>query len=280
VAGGGSGSLREYDKIADRIKQHRQARPNSVAVVEGDSDERIINRTVSSEIDVFRAGTRDVVVDVARSLRRFKLARIVCIVDRDFDDLVEEAESEGLQLVAYDGADLESMLVMTSAFDGLLDEVASAEKLTAFGGVDAVRSKLIELVIPMAAMRRENAVLRHGVKFDGVKLQDRLKPKDLRLNYDSVVDALRIARSDARTAMRDAAAKGEARACPVSGLPMFRGKDALAVLSAFLWAAIATNPKADVAPNLLIKSLRLGARRVDVRHTRWFNSVETALQVA
>src|SRR6266487_3311642 len=131
-------SLREYDRLADRIRLHRQVDPRPIIVVEGPSDDRFCKRVISPDIAmIFIAGTRSAVIATAATVASYKLDQIACVVDRDFDDVVADAERAGLPIAAYDSADLEAMLIESPAFQDMLLELGSAEKLHTFGGVDA-----------------------------------------------------------------------------------------------------------------------------------------------
>lgn len=118
-------SLRAYDRVADRIRLHRQVDKRSVILVEGPADRRLVKRLVADRAAVvFMGNTRDDVLAAARDSVKLGLDRVVCVVDRDFDDAVADAKAEGLPVVGYDGADLEDMLAHSPSLDRLLGELA------------------------------------------------------------------------------------------------------------------------------------------------------------
>jgi hypothetical protein len=251
-------------------------------VVEGTSDEHFSQRILPEGIDIFIAGTRDTVLVTAHEVRAHGLTQVACLVDRDFDDVVGKAIAAGLPVVAYDGADLECMLFMSPALHTLLREFASDVKLKSFGGPEAVRRTILELVLPVARLRRANATHRWGVNFDGVDFGDRIKVSNLRLDLGPLADALLAASLGPSTTRKDlieAARTSDAPECPQSGCPMVRGKDALAALGVALRRKLGNLQKPEAHHDRLAKVLRVAADRPDLQQTIWYQRVVEALAI-
>src|SRR5690242_3355643 len=103
-------ALRGFDRLADRLRLHRQVDDRPIAVVEGPADARFLERVIpDGALAVFEAGSRDEVLSAAQELAQSPIDRVACVVDRDFDDEVAEAEASGWPVAPYDGGDLEAM---------------------------------------------------------------------------------------------------------------------------------------------------------------------------
>lgn len=183
-------SIRELDSLSDRIKLHRQRDPRGILVVEGPSDERFIERLAPRRWAVFPAGTRNVVISTIEDVIRLHVDRVAGLVDRDFDDVVLSASGRGVPIFWYETADLEGHLVLTEAFDHLLHELASKQKLASYGGVPAVREKAISTAIEVAVLRAANCTNGWCLPFDGVDLSKKIDRDTLSLKRLSFCQAL------------------------------------------------------------------------------------------
>lgn len=276
-------SLKQYDLIADRIRLHRQVSVRPVLVVEGPTDEQFCERVLPVAMDTFVATTRGNVLAVAQKLSQFNLTAVLCVVDRDFDDVVTQATDQGWPVVAYDGADLEGMLLFTNALSVMLSALASGDKLRRYGGVAAIRERVVSAVLPISCLRRANAVGGWGLVFDAVELRNRIDGKSLALKAQSYCDALYAA--------SDSGALGVSRAdvygvftnsevdLPVSGVPLVRGRDALSVLGEALRRHIGSLSRDQADADHLASILRLTATTSDVKATEWFASLKQVLQL-
>jgi hypothetical protein len=265
------GSLQPHDRLADRIRLHRQADARPVVVGEGEADRRFIDRVLSAgTVAFFIAGTRDIVLETGRDVAALGMDHIACVVDRDFDDVVAAAEAEGLPVVAYDNADLESMLWGSPILDDVVDEIGSAQKLHALGGVTAVRQAATDAVRPLQRLRRANAVHGWGLPFDTLDLRRKVSMTSLTMGNQSLCDALWSGDLGiAKGQLYEAAASYPEATCPVTGLPLVRGRDALAALGVVLRRAAGNLSFQDAHPNRLSEMVRLRATEAALASTRW-----------
>jgi hypothetical protein len=267
-------SLREFDRVADRIRLHRQVDSRSVVVVEGPSDRRLVTGVIPEDaVVVFEGGTRDAVLAAARELVALQMDRLACVVDRDFDDAVAQAHAEGLPVVAYDGADLEEMLVHSPAMHRMLGELGSEEKLADFVGVEAVIQRAREVGLPVARLRRGSANEGWALVFDAVDVYARVDKDSLELNVTGLCMALRATVEEETVSQADlemTAADGEVVDCPRTGRPLVRGRDLLTVVSVALRRVVGTRTKARSAPDLLEEVLRSSIDLDWLRGTDWY----------
>jgi hypothetical protein len=276
-------SLRDFDNLADRIRLHRQVRKTPLLIVEGVTDKRLLERLLNLPgTDIFIASTRQVALDVAKRLTEYGVGLVAAVVDRDFDDTVAQAEANGLPVVAYDGADLESMLLTTSALDTLLSELARPERLQTFGGVEVLRAHLQDEALAVAGLRRANALHRWGLAFDEIDLASKVDRDTLRFRLPNLCDALRRTVQNGvpeRQALIDSAGL-DPGTCPRSGHPLRRGRDCLALLAAALRRRIGSLNHHQAEVDHLERLLRMATTHDDIEETAWLSALRAAISTS
>jgi hypothetical protein len=226
-------SIRDYDRPADRIRQHRQADARPAIVVEGPSDARILRESFVEAHSVFPVGSRNVALEVVAQLVAWTMPRVACVVDRDFDEKVAEAEALGLPVHAYMNADLEAMLCQSAAFRYMIQEVGSEGKLKAFGGIESLVDRIYGVAVPVARLRAGNAAGSWELAFDKVDLAEKVDLRTLTLKTQSYCSALaNTSQNSPGVASLMSVAQGVTTAdfepsCPRGSSPYFRGRDFL-----------------------------------------------------
>ena len=222
------------DALVDRVRLHRQGDSSTVVLCEGSPDHTVLRNLLSRRRAIFPAGPRTVVLAALDSVLSKGLGPAVAVVDRDFDG-VQAALDAGLPVVAYDGADLESMLWESDVLDESLRVLGNETKINALGGAAALRGLVDDLVRPLQRLRVANLRSGLGLDFDSVDLRRRIKPGELLLNVGGLCDALRGERTDVtRSWLVERATSEDLPTCPVTGRPLFRGKDRLGALGVVL----------------------------------------------
>lgn len=262
-------SLREFDRLEDRVVLHRQAGTRPVLIVEGPADARFIKRMIDFEVDIFIAGTRSEVVAVAGKLHDRGVELISGLTDRDFDDAVECAVRDGTPLVTYDGADLESMLFMSRALESVLEEIANHEKVIRAGGLDSIRESVVVLVTPLAKLRSQNTAQGWGLAFDKYPISSRMKVTDSSFEPTHFARGLSAKSPESQVSEREIESvllgDAEPPRCPHTGCSMFCGKDAVEVLAVLLRRKLGNLNQQAADPQFLGKTLRLAADPTDIR---------------
>src|SRR5262249_1143235 len=114
---------------------------------EGPSDERFIQRIVPGRWALFCAGTRNVVISTVEATIALRLDRVAGLIDQDFDKVAVTARERGLPIFWFDNADLEGFLFIGSALDRLVGELSSEQKLSAYGGLLAIRNQAVAVAL-------------------------------------------------------------------------------------------------------------------------------------
>jgi len=269
-------SLRAYDRLADRIRLHRQVDERFVVVVEGPSDRRLVERLIpSSSATVFIGNSRDHVLEAADDLRRFDLDRVACVVDRDFDDRVAATQAAGLPVVSYDGADLEDMLAHSPAMERMIGELGSENKLNSYGGAERLLAQAREQSLPLARLRRLNVSRGWSLDFNAIDIANKVDKVTLELNVTGVCMALRQTWSEAvaQRELEECARSGDAGRCPRTGRDLVRGRDLLALVGVGLRKLIGTRSKAQTSSEMLEDVLRSSADLEWLKQSDWFGEL-------
>lgn len=273
-------SLRAYDRLADRLRLHRQADSRPIVVVEGESDRRLVRDVVGDgEAAMFVGEGRSGVLAVASAMKGMGIDRVVCLVDRDFDDLVEVAIAAALPVVAYDGADLEDMLMGSPSALRAIEELASNEKLVSYG-LDALLARVRDQATPLARLRRGNAINSWGLVFDSVDVRSKVDKRTLELNVLALCMALAPTVGGVSVGeLQAVAAAGACVECPRTGRRLLRGRDQLAFIGVALRKLVGSRPKEQTDPDFLAAVLRSSANPEWLRATAWFGCVASVAQL-
>ncbi|UUU23565.1 DUF4435 domain-containing protein [Streptomyces sp. DSM 40750] len=267
-------SIREYDRLADRIRLHRQIDKNPVIIVEGPSDVLMLNRAFPHEWTYFPAGTRPVALQAVRELHGWNTQKFIGVVDRDFDDDVQECEKQGLPLLPYENADIEAMLANGKAYLALLNELGSSEKISKGGGTRAILQIAQKTVEPIALLRRANFENQWGLAFDEVDVASKIDPKTLKLKLQPYCAALSatVSNDPSQSILLDYATGKKTPSyipsCPRGSEPYYRGRDLLAVTGVALRALAGSCARNITDAEHLAKVLRLTATAF-IYHSKW-----------
>jgi hypothetical protein len=227
-----------------------------------------------SDAVIFIGGSRTTVLAVAGSEALLGYDRVVCLADRDFDDLVAEAIIDGKNVVSYDGADLEDMLMASPAADRLVDELGSVLKLAAFGRKALFDTARVEAE-KVARLRRANGINGWGLVFDEVDIAGKVDRDSLFLSVTRLSAALQQTTSAdvKRSELEEVAEHGDLPNCPRSGRPLVRGEDQLSVVGVALRKLVGTRTKSQSEPEFLAAVLRASAVSDWLRSRSWFEDL-------
>ena len=246
-------SLKDYDRLSHRIRQHQQIDKKPILVVEGESDKRLIDRLTDGAWTIFIASTRNNVTTSVGECLGLQLPRVAGLIDRDFDDHYENACTAGkLPVFSYDEADMEAAIIKGPWLGILLGELCSTVKLKHRGGVEAVRKRVIDIARVCGELRKLDKAHRWGIDFKKLDFARKVDPATLTLNVESLLDAIgnRVDPCD-RKNFRSETSELKVETC---NQRLFRGKDALSVLCVAFKKFIATSKSPDV--EFLAGSLR------------------------
>lgn len=262
-------SLRDFDRVEDRIRQHRQVEKRPVLIVEGSDDLLVLKSHVPAEL-IFPADGKPNVLRALNALREWRIAGVRAVVDADFDD---SPNVEGV--LTYEGRDLEAMLIGLGALALVLEHQGSSTKLTAAGGAVAVVDALCTEATPVARLRYASMRNGWGLRFDAVELPSKADKRTVVLNLDRYASAL-VQASDTETSIVEARKAMEEEQMDDRGA---RGKDVVALAGLALRHKVGSLPQAACEEPQLSGQLRI-AGALPLERSPWLTNLRGALDAA
>lgn len=262
-------SVKELDRVEDRIRMHRQVKRESVLLVEGPSDALVLRPLVDG-VKIFAANNKSNVYRAVSALKSWGIAGVRGVVDRDFDE-----DPEAAQVIAWDGRDLENMLIGLGVLAEVLEHQGSDVKLAKVGGAPALVQKLIMTLSEVSRLRRINAREGLGLPFDDVSLASKVNQKTLSLDLKSYVTALlskanypvQLAQLLAQIASEEEDALGP------------RGKDVVALAGVAL-RSVAGNLKAHACDEPVLSGQLRSSSQFALHASEWIARLRQELEAA
>ena len=170
------------DRIANSIRLLRSAHEGVFLIVEGHSDKLIYERLVNKqEVRVTIASGKNNAIKALSILEKENFRRVVAVIDADFSR-IEQQIPDSNNLFLTDEHDLEMMLIKSAAFDKLLKERGSEEKIAAFP--KDIRETLLKLGQEIGKLRLLSLRNKLDLKFEGLNFSKFIDKKNLNLSID------------------------------------------------------------------------------------------------
>ncbi|WP_162815370.1 hypothetical protein [Microbacterium arborescens] len=182
-----SSSLRDFDRLEDRLRQHRQVDKTAILIVEG-ADDLLLLRDLLPDQSIFAADGKRNALAAEEALRSWDVVGVRALVDADFDE--PELGRTGSNVLLYDGRDLEGMLVNLGVLSHILEHQGSAAKLSRLGGANALCQRLIVQAELIAGIRDANHRFHWGLRFDGIDIASKVDRKTVELDVSRLIAAL------------------------------------------------------------------------------------------
>ena len=253
--------------IANRIRLLRSQHRGTFLVVEGRDDRLTCEKfAASNDCKIIVAENKQNVCEVVEILECCRFPGILGLVDADFDR-IEGRLHRSPNIISPEGHDLESMLVKSAAFDALMIEFGSSEKLARLG--TDVRHIVLRAAYKIGCLRllsyRAGLALRfHGLRYGRVIDQNTLDVDESRLAAavfhlsQRPTEFLSNVVSQLRQLLREECDPWE----------VCTGEDLLGVMSVGFRKILGTNNAGDVSIDRLRLYLRLafGVRDIEDSH--------------
>lgn len=242
--------------IANQIRLKRSQHRGAFLVVEGRDDRLFLERFVDiSSCRIVVGEDKASVCKIVEILDQDNFSGLAALVDSDFDR-VEGRTPGSINIISTDLHDIECMLIRSSAFDAVLVEFGSREKIDRFN-ID-VREILIAAASPVGALRLKSERDGINLKFDGLNYAQCIGRESLELNRRALVREVknRSQRPDiSDEVLEEAIEVIEAEAH--DPWQICAAPDLLGTLSIGLRQALGTNNSTNVSPTHLRRALRL-----------------------
>lgn len=267
-----SSSLRELDRLEDRIRQHRQVERSPILIVEGPDDILVLREHLPREI-IFAADGKRNALRAMDSLGAWGFVGIRAVLDADFDE-PEDGRSDP-RILLYEGRDLEAMLVLLGVLARILDHQGSAAKVESLGGARELCGQLISQAHAVAEIRAANHKESWGLRFDDVDIAAKTDRRTLKIDLQRLVAALiQASDTDVSSAEVLRVVKGDT----LDGRGP-RGKDVLALAGLALRHKAGSLPVAATVVDVISAQLRSSAGLL-VERSAWLTSIHAAIHAA
>jgi 5S rRNA maturation endonuclease (ribonuclease M5) len=178
------------DRIANSIRLLRGNHEGVFLIVEGHSDKLIYERLVNKqEVRVTIASGKNNAIKALSILEKEdNFRRVVAVIDADFSR-IEQQIPHSNNLFLTDEHDLEMMLIKSAAFDKLLKERGSEEKIKAF--TEDIRETLLKLGQEIGKLRWLSLRNKLDLKFEGLNFKNFIDQKNLSINIDKLIISIK-----------------------------------------------------------------------------------------
>ena len=178
------------DRIANSIRLLRGDHEGVFLIVEGHSDKLIYERLVNKqEVRVTIASGKNNAIKALSILEKEdNFRRVVAVIDADFSR-IEQQIPDSNNLFLTDEHDWEMMLIKSAAFDKLLKERGSEEKIKAF--TEDIRETLLKLGQEIGKLRWLSLRNKLDLKFEGLNFKNFIDQKNLSINIDKLIISIK-----------------------------------------------------------------------------------------
>jgi len=271
--------MRNYlslDREVTAIRLRRSIFSGSFLLVEGSSDksfyERFINKTPCELVTVSgKPSSKLRVIGVLEILEKSSFQGVLAIVDADFDRL-QGSPYNSLNLLRTDSHDLETMLIDSPAFNKVISELGSEDKIIQFNR--DIKETLLVTAMPVSYLLWVSNCDELNLTFSSLKFSKFVDKQTLQ------IDELKLIRQvnsqSQESSLKDEDLQKRLMSQKNNSHDPWQvccGHHLVEILSVGLRNAIGSNEVADVEPNSLERNLRLAYEEVDFRQTQLYSEI-------
>ncbi|HBK24135.1 MAG TPA: hypothetical protein DDZ60_17045 [Planktothrix sp. UBA10369] len=274
--------MREYlsaDRHANAIRLRRSTFSGTFLLVEGRTDKmfygRFIDKATCELMSISgKPSSKLLIIDVLGILEKDNFDGILAIVDADFDHL-ETSPRTNPNLIRTDTHDLETMLINSKAFDKVISEFGSQEKITKFGR--DIRTALLEAGIPVGYLLWVSQRDGLNLTFEGIEFSNFIDKETLKIDEIKLIQEVKNKSHKAHKLKDEDLQKRITNKKSSNHDPwqVCCGHDLVKILSLSLRKAIGSANASDVEREDLERSLRLAYEETYFCKTQIYLSICT-----
>ncbi|MHC5598234.1 MAG: DUF4435 domain-containing protein [Nostoc sp.] len=262
------------DRVANQIRLRRSTYTGTFLLVEGSSDKTFYTRFVDQLVcELVETSGKQRAIEILKILEQSNFQGVLAIVDADFDRL-ETLLYSSPNLLCTDSHDLETMLINSPAFNKVLAEFGTENKIGKFNR--DIRLVLLEngmsvgyllwisksdgLNLTFEGITFSKFIDEQTLQIDELKLIQEIKNKSqaFSLNEKNLQERLKSQKNNNHDPWQ-----------------ICCGHDLVEILSFGLRKALGSNKAADVEPNSLERSLRLAYEEIYFQQTQLYLDIRT-----
>ena len=213
-----------------------------------------------SKCRIIIAHNKDNAINALTLLAVDRFSGVLTIVDADFWRL-EGTSPASPSILLTDTHDLETMLLRSSAFEKVLSEFGSEEKIASLEkqrGID-IRALLLESAVPIGYLRWVSLLDNLSLKFEGLSFSDFVNRVTLITDIPKLLKSVK--NHSQKHALEEKTLAGRMQKLQSNTHDPWHiccGHDLICILSIGLCKALGSSNPTDVKPDVLEKFLRVG----------------------
>ncbi|MGL6139372.1 MAG: DUF4435 domain-containing protein [Planktothrix sp.] len=273
--------MREYlsaDRHANAIRLRRSTFSRNFLLVEGRTDqtfyERFIDKKNCELMSISgKPSSKLLIIDVLGILEKDNFDGILAIVDADFDHL-ETSPHTNPNLIRTDTHDLETMLINSKAFDKVISELGSQEKITKFGR--DIRTALLEAGMPVGYLLWVSNRDGLNLTFERIEFSNFIDKETLKIDEIKLIQEVKNKSQDFTLKNEDLQQRIiNQKSSNHDPWQVCCGHHLVGILSLSLRKAIGSANDNDVKPEILERNLRLAYEEAYFCKTQIYLSIRT-----
>ncbi|MEH2300525.1 MAG: DUF4435 domain-containing protein [Nostoc sp.] len=262
------------DRVANQIRLRRSTYTGTFLLVEGSSDKTFYKRFVDQLVcELIETSGKQRAIEILKILEQSNFQGILAIVDADFDRF-ETLLYTSYNLLRTDSHDLETMLINSPAFNKVLAEFGSEEKIAQFNR--DVRLVLVENGMSIGYLLWISKCDGLNLTFDGITFSKFIDEQTLQINELKLIQEIK--NKSQAFSLNEKNLQERLKSQKSNNHDPWQiccGHDLVEILSFGLRKALGSNKAADVEPNNLERSLRLAYEEIYFRQTQLYLDIRT-----
>jgi hypothetical protein len=271
--------MKEYitkHTIANAVRMRRSLFDGTFLIVEGPHDKRVYERIVDAEACTFEIALgRNNAVGAIEILNLAAFRGAVAIVDRDFHNVLD-AVSFPLNVVMTDLHDIDCMMLSSPAFDHVMSEFVSEDRLDAFAAETnpLIAHHLAANAAVLGCLRLVSLRSGYNLRFEGIEFHKFVDTETLSLNCAEMIRE--VLNKSQRHDLDVITLKDEVGAELLENHDHWQivvGPDVISILSLGLRRVLASHDAKEVSPMILQRCLRLAYEPCFLKNTNLYQSL-------
>lgn len=265
------------DRDANQIRLRRSTYSGTFLLVEGSSDKTFYERFVDKSrcqlvIVSGKPSSKQRVIAVLKILQEeSSFQGVIAIVDADFERL-KTVQDENSNLFRTDTHDLETMLIKSPAFDKVVAEFGSQDKIVQFS--QDIRLAILQAGMLVGYLLWISQCGELNLTFEGIKFSNFINEQTLQIDELKLIREIKNKSQAFSLNDKDLQQRlNEKKSNNHDPWQVCCGHHLVEILSLSLRKAIGSNKAADVEPNSLERNLRLAYEQIYFRETQLYSHI-------
>ncbi|MEH2227957.1 DUF4435 domain-containing protein [Nostoc sp.] len=257
------------DRVANQIRLRRSTYNGTFLLVEGSSDKTFYKRFVDQLVcELVETSGKQRAIEILKILEQSNFQGVLAIVDADFERL-ETLLYTSPNLLYTDSHDLETILINSPAFNKVLAEFGSEEKIAQFNR--DIKLVVVENGMSVGYLLWISKCDGLNLTFEGITFSKFIDEQTLQIDELKLIQEIKkksqaFSLSDKNLQERLKSQKSNNH----DPWQICCGHHLVEILSLGLRKALGSNKAADVEPNSLERSLRLAYEEIYFHQTQLY----------